>query len=876
VSRLESDAGGLGAAEARRRLEEHGPNTLPSRPPPTLLQVLLHQLANPLIYLLIAAGVVSLAIDHVTDAIFIFVVIAINAAIGTVQEWKAERSTQALQEMLEITARVRRDGTVSELPAEELVPGDVILLEAGARVPADLRLLKAASLAADESLLTGESQAVGKGVHPVDEDTEVVERTSLVFAASSVTAGRGEGIVIETGARTEVGKIAQAVTEQVAAKPPLVVRMDRFTRQLAIVVVGASAVVALIALRQGTPAVDVFFLAVALAVAAIPEGLPVAMTVVLSIATSRMAARQVIVRRLTAVEGLGSCTLIASDKTGTLTVNRQTVRLISLPPADRVELPEEGADREERAEAPDDPRLAEVARAGVLCNEAELGRDNGRVDARGDAIDVALIRFAETLGQDPLALRAESELSGEIPFAAERRYAAAFLSSADGVRAVMKGAAEVVLPRCARMAGKSGPLPVDQSALENETNALAADGYRVLAIAAGDISDPAGEPGADHLRDLTLLGLVATIDPLRPEAGDAVRRCRDAGITVAMVTGDHPATALAIARELAIASEDSEIVTGSALAELERGEREELDSAIARGRVFARVTPSQKLTIVDSLSRRGHFVAVTGDGINDAPALRRASIGVAMGSGADVVKDTAAIIVADDNFASIAAGVEEGRYAYDNLRKVTYLLVSTGAAEVLLFLGALVSGLPLPLTAVQLLWLNLVTNGIQDVALAFEPGEGEAMKRKPRPPTEGIFNPAMLSQVAVSGVVMAAVTFGLWTVLLAGGRDEFAARNLLLLSFVLLQNFHVFNCRSERRSVFGIPLFGNPFLILAVPAVQGLHILAMYLPFMREVLQVQPILVAEWLSLLALAASILVAMEIYKAVRRRLERAPSS
>ncbi|MDY0109985.1 MAG: HAD-IC family P-type ATPase [Candidatus Krumholzibacteria bacterium] len=858
---------GLDEAEVARRREEFGPNTLPGRKPPTLLAIFLHQFANPLIYVLLAAAVVSVVIGESKDAIFILLVILLNATIGTTQEWKAESSAAALQQLLSIQVRVKRGGGDRTVPAEELVPGDIVLLESGNKVPADLRLLTARSLEMDESFLTGESQAAAKTVDALDEDTGVSDRRNIAFAGATTTSGRGVGLVVATGPETEVGKIARSVTEGESSKPPLLIRMERFAHQISFIVLGASAALAAIAISQGIPWLEVFFLAVALAVSAIPEGLPVALTVALSIATSRMARRKVIVRKLTAVESLGSCQIIASDKTGTLTVNQQTVKQVRLPSGEDFAVTGEGYNGEgEVRAAQDETRLDETSRqhlerlvrAVILCNEAELERDGSRD------------------GQNERERGAWRHSGDAIPFESERRYAAqAFRSNvgdkANGeVTVVVKGAAETVLPLCRDMVGPERVVDLDREGMEAAALELADHGYRVLAVAEGELADEAAgaELAEDRLPPLTLLGLVGFIDPLRPEAKDAVQECHEAGIEVIMITGDHPATAQAIARDLGIAEGRDDVITGDELAAVgEPGSREFLD-AVNGHHVFARVSPLQKLDIVGALVEAGHFVAVTGDGVNDAPALRRANIGVAMGSGTDVAKDTAEMIVTDDNFASIVAGVEEGRFAYDNVRKVTYLLVATGAAEVLLFTLSLLAGLPLPLLAVQILWLNLVTNGIQDVALAFEGGEPGAMQRPPRRPSEGIFNGLMIQQTLVAGLAMGLLAFGLWAWLAPQTDAEIVAgRNLLLLLMVLLQNAHVFNCRSEYVSAFKVPLRRNTILVFGVLAAQGLHILSMQLPFMQSLLRIEPISFKQWGTLLLVAVPILAAMELFKAVR---------
>lgn len=878
-ARLATGAAGLSEAQVSERRREFGRNTLPGKKIPTLGVIFLHQFLSPLIYILLAAGVVSILIGEMTDAAFVLAVILLNAGIGSYQEWKAEKSAAALQQLLTVLARVNREGVERRIPAEELVPGDVVLLESGNRVPADIRLVQANNLAVDESLLTGESIASRKDTTLVAVDVPVSDRSNMAFAGSMVTAGRGTGIVVATGTDTEVGKIAGAVTHAQASKPPLVLRMEKSSRQISFAILGACTLLAAVAIAKEMPATEVFFMAVALAVSAIPEGLPVAMTIALSVATVRMARRHVIVRKLTAVEALGSCTIIASDKTGTLTVNRQSLRLLSLPSGDRFSVSGEGYAGEGEVTGADGRpldgtarfRVEALARAGILCNEATLLKEGEDWAHHGDAVDMALLALGYKLGLDPESVRREAAVLGEIPFESERRYAARFYREQDRVVVAVKGAVETVVPFCRTVLTGDGGVEIDPESITQEALSLAADGYRVLAVARGELDAVPESPAWDehHIPPLTLLGIIGLIDPPRPEVRAAVDKCKGAGVEVAMITGDHPATALAIARELGIADAETDLVTGGELDAVGPPDSPEFLELVKSVHVFARVTPLQKLHIVDALIQAGHFVAVTGDGVNDAPALRKANIGVAMGSGTDVAKDTASIIVTDDNFASIEAGIEEGRYAYDNIRKVIYLLVATGAAEVMLFALALLFGLPLPLLAVQLLWLNLVTNGIQHVGLALESGEQGAMQRPPRKPAEGIFNQLMVHQLVVSGATMGLVAFGLWYWLLAAGWEEAAARNLVFLLMVLLENFHVFNCRSEYRSTFRVPLRHNLVLVAGVLAAQGIHILAMHIPFMQSVLRVNPVSAGEWLHLFLLASVVLVVMEIFKLVKRR-------
>ncbi|MBW1791021.1 MAG: HAD-IC family P-type ATPase, partial [Deltaproteobacteria bacterium] len=515
-------------------------------------------------------------------------------------------------------------------------------------------------------------------------------------------------------------------------------------------------------------------------------------------------------------------------------------------------------------------RLDDLDRAGVLCNEASLTKEDGSWQHSGDAMDVALLSLAYKRGLDSETERGRFPIVGEIPFESERRYAATAYGDKESVHVALKGALEAILPFCTRMRTASGDQPLDQYILLRQAQELAETGYRVLAIATAPLpaTDKYSEFNEGHLTDLTLLGLIGFIDPLRPEGKQAVRESLEAGVRVIMITGDHPATAMAIAQELGIADSPEQVITGQQIDELNSYDTPEFFERIKHIRVFARVTPQQKLHIIDGLVKTGEFVAVTGDGVNDAPAMRRANIGVAMGSGTDIAKETALITVTDDNFASIVAGIEEGRFAYANVRKVTLLLISTGAAELILLGAAVLMGLPLPLLAVQILWLNLVTNGIQDVALAFEAGEKGVMKLAPRRPTEGIFDRKMIEQVLIGGVTMGLVCLVAWIVMLDNGMEEAVARNNLLTLLVLMQFYHVLNCRSESRSAFRVPLRDNPILMVGMLIAFGFYVLATQIPLMQSLLRTSPLPIERWLVLGGVASVIIIVMEIYKWVRR--------
>lgn len=863
---LSSSEAGLPGAEAAERLQTGGPNELPRQPVPGLGRILLRQFLSPLIYVLLLAAGLSILAGDVSDAAFIAVVLAINAGIGGYQEWRAEQSTRALQQLLRIRAAVLRDGEVQEIDSAEVVAGDIVWLESGNRVPADVRLLSASGLEIDESLLTGESLAVRKDAGWATEaGAAVADRRNMAYAGSTVVRGRGKGIVVATGTATAVGELALDVIGAAGGKAPLLVRMERFSHLVAIVVLVASLLIGSIGVfgwRLGVS--EMLFFGIALAVAAIPEGLPAALTVALAVASTRMAHRRVIIRRLAAVEGLGSCTLIASDKTGTLTQNELTVRQIVLPAGERMAVTGEGfapnghvVHGGEELTRPEPPALAALVRAAVLCNEGDLRLRDGAWVWRGDATDLALLSLGVKLGVVRPALLEEYPQINQIPYEPERQFAATYHRSAGGVRVLVKGAPERVLAMCA------GPVEAALGA----AGRMAAEGLRVLAVAEGE---PA--PGHDHAiappepGRLRFLGLAGMIDPLRSGVPEAIAACQRAGITVCMVTGDHPVTALAIARDLDLAHRPEQVVTGSMLAGQDAAA---LAATLTQARVFARVTPRQKLLLVEAARRMGHFVAVTGDGVNDAPALRAANIGVAMGKGGtDVARDAADIVLSDDNFASIVAGIEEGRVAYDNVRKVIYLLISCGAAELLALGSAVLIGMPMPLLPVQILWVNLVTNGIQGVALAFESNEGGVLRRQPRDPAEPIFNRLMIERTLVSAVFMAGVLLAAFAWMLRNGWPEPAARNVLLLLFVLFENFHVGNCRSETRSAFALPPWRSRLLLAGVGGALAAHGIALYTPLGHSILKTEAVGVPEWLVLVAVSSTIVAVMELHKLIWR--------
>ncbi len=865
---------GLTTEEALARLEEFGPNRLPAAKTSSVAVVFLRQFLSPFIYILMVAAAVSLAVGQLPSAIFIVAVLLLNACIGAVQEFSAERSAAALRDMVRGLARVMRDGHATSVDIEEIVPGDVVLLASGDRIPADMRLTDTDGLCVDESMLTGESLAVEKDAADRSRpDAPLAERHDQCFAGAIVTRGRGQGVVSATGLNTEIGGIAEKVTQARVSEPPLMIRIRRFTYQVAgAIMIAIVALAGLMLWRGGYEATAMVMMGIGLAVSTIPEGLPAALTVALAIGMRRMANQNVIIRKLVAVEALGSCTFICSDKTGTLTVNELTIHSAILPSGRTFKASGAGIAPGD-LEGAGDPLLRDLCVTGVLANESELDYAGDKVwTAEGDIVDVAFLVFAKKFGLSLGALRDAHQRRKLIPYESERAYSASI--NGDGTAAYLyaKGSPERILAASDRMQIDGEVVPVDRKRIEEQFEAMARQGYRMIALARRPASETPDRDGAETeaaLDGLIFQGMVAMIDPIRPEARDAIARCNTGGVGVAMVTGDHPATARAIGAELGLCAADATVVSGSMIREAVEKGPDAVRDLILPARVFARIEPMQKELIVETFMADGHFVAVTGDGVNDAPAMRRANVGVAMGkSGADVAKEAADIIITDDNFASIVSGVEQGRIVYNNIRKVIGLLTATGFSALLLFFLSVLAGLPMPLTAVQLLWLNLVANGLQDVALAFEPKEGGELTRKPRHPDEPIFERHIVEHVLIAGSAMGAIAFAVyWMSYNAFGHAD--ARNITLMLMVLFGNVHALSSRSETRSLFSIAPFANRFLAIATPGALALHLVSMHIPGLSGVLDIHPISPPVFAGLVAAALAFFLVEETHKFSIRR-------
>jgi Ca2+-transporting ATPase len=887
AQRLASDpARGLGAEEARARLAHHGPNELEQAEGVSAAGILLEQLTAPMILLLAGAGVLSAALGDETEAVVIFVVVALNAWIGFRQEYRAEKAMAALQAMATPTVSLVRDGSPQQLPAREVVPGDLVHLDAGARVPADGRLVEAHALRVEESALTGESVPVDKHPAPVAPDAPLAERMSMAYSGTSVAAGRGTMLVTATGMQAELGRVAGLLQGAEETKTPLQQRLDVLVRRLALAAGVIVIVVFLLGLVRGEAFDTLLLTAVSLAVAAIPESLPAVVTITLTLGAQRMLRREALIRRLYAVETLGSVTTICSDKTGTLTQNRMTVVGLDMA-GERRELTDE---REVGLDAlRGNPTLRLLLTGGALCNDATRAADGSLL---GDPTETALVAVAERHGLDKAAMEAVTPRVGELPFDSERKRMTTVHALPERVDTVpewlrdvfeldeetaprghvsfTKGALDGLLRCCTAVDVGGEALPLDDHWRDSARTAgerLAGEGVRVLGVAMRLWPDAEAVPQDGELeRGLTLLGLEGMIDPARPEVRDAVATCRAAGIRVVMITGDHPLTAAAIARDLGLAADGDGAVTGAELAALDA---EQVAETARRTSVYARVSPEDKLRIVDALQRDGEVVAMTGDGVNDAPALKQADIGVAMGiTGTDVTKDAADMVLQDDNFATIVGAVGEGRVVFDNIRKFIRNILSGNLAEVAIMVIAPLAGMPIPLLPLQILWLNLVTDGLPAMAFAVEPPEPGVMRRPPTALGESLLGSDRGVRIARRGAVLTVLLFV--PVYLLWDSGDGAWQTVLFTAIAFAELAGGFGMRSERISLWRLGPLTNRPLLAAVALTALLQILLVALPTARDILDLQPLDAGHWLIVLAIALAYLASVEADKALHRRV------
>lgn len=886
MERLGTGRAGLSAEEAAERLARFGPNRLapPKRRGP-LVRFLL-QFHNVLIYVLLAAVAVTVALGHWVDSAVILGVVLVNTLVGFFQEGKAEKALEAIRGMLSPKATVRRCGRRREIPAEELVPGDVVLLASGDKVPADLRLIEAKSLRIEEAALTGESEPVEKTLAPVDPEAPIGDRACMAYSGTLVTYGQGAGVVVATGAATELGRIGAMLEQVEQVETPLLRKMAAFARQLTVAILAAAALVfAFGILARDYSAADMFTAAVALAVAAIPEGLPAILTITLAIGVQRMARRNAIIRRLPAVETLGSVTVICSDKTGTLTRNEMTVRrVVTADGTFEVEgagyAPRGGFLVEGREAAVDDyPELLEIARAALLCNDAALREEAGEWRLEGDPTEGALVSLALKAGLHPRVEAEERPRIDAIPFESEHRFMATLHHDHAGHAFVyVKGAPERVLELCRAQRSRGEDRPLDLEYWHRRIEEAAAAGQRVLAAAFRAV-----EPGKRELLfaeveqgGFTLLALFGLIDPPREEAVRAVARCRGAGIRVKMITGDHAVTARAIGAQLGI-GDGVRALTG---VELESMDQAALRRAVQEADVFARASPEHKLRLVEALQANGEVVAMTGDGVNDAPALKRADVGVAMGrKGTEAAKEVAAMVLADDNFASIAHAVEEGRTVYDNLRKAITFLLPINGGESLSLVAAILLGATLPVTPVQILWVNMVSSVGLALALAFEPTEPDVMRRPPRPVGEPILSGFLLWRIALVSALFLSGIFGMFQWALARGASVEEARTVAVNTLVAMEVFYLFSVRYLRTPSFTFEgVKGTRPVLIAVFTVFGLQLLFTYAPFMELFFDSRPLPFWRGVEVVTVGMAVLVVLEVEKFLRRRIRAlaAPSS
>lgn len=862
LEELNTKMEGLNTSQVKERLEKDGYNCIPKKKKKSIFQIFLLEFKDPIIFIMITACIFSFIIGEVIDGIAIIFIIMVDAIMGTIQELKAEKSAQSLENMIKAKAHVIRGGKEINIDAEELVIGDIVLLESGNKISADLRILDSNNLTIDESVLTGESISSSKNSKIIEKQVGVADQTNMAFAGTSVMTGRATCVVVKTGIKTEIGTIASKVIDTKQAESPLMIRMKKFSKQISILVVVIAIILTiLLFIRNESPA-EIFLSVIALSVSAMPEGLPLALTLALTIGSNRMAKKNVIVKKLNSVESLGSCTVIASDKTGTLTLNEQTAKKIVLPDNSVFEIEGIGYNDKGKIIGDDINKAKEISFLGAINNEAELNLEDKEWKYLGDSIDVAFLALAKKQN-----IQINEKIIGKIPYESEKKYSAVFYEQEDKKYCTIKGSLEVVLQFCDTMKVKDKIIKLDSSLIKKQNEQLASLGYRVIALAKGNATNFTDKENYEQedLPNMTFIGLVAFIDPIRKETIDSIKTCKKAGIKVLMITGDHPLTAFAISKELNLANDLSQVTTGEKIDEYLKKGKKEFDKWIKTKNIFTRVSPIQKLEIIESLKRQGEFVAVTGDGVNDAPAINQAHIGIAMGSGTDVAKETSTMIIADDNFMSIVSGIEEGRNAYSNIRKVIYMLLSCGLAEVLFFFLSILFHLPMPLIAVQLLWLNIVTDGLQDLALSFEREEEELMNDKPRNPKEHVFDKVLRQEVILSGLFIGISVFILWTYLIKGLHfDIKIARGYVMAYMVFSQNFHVFNCRSEKRSTFKISIFKNPFVLLSISSSIILQIIIMEVPFFSTLLQTSSIPISHLVLILLYSLPIIIVMEIYK------------
>ena len=870
---------GLGAGDAASRLQEHGTNELKEKPGRSPVSMLISQFKQFLILILIAAALISAALGELLDAGAIAVVVVLNACLGFAQEYKAERAVRALKKLASPKARVRRDGEEALIDVRELVPGDIIILETGDRIPADCRILESVNMQADESMLTGESKPVSKTAEKLKAGLPVADRKNLLYMGTVLTNGRGSAIVAATGMGTEIGKIAEMLQETVDEETPLEKRLDHLGKQIGVSFLAITGVVFIAGLLRAQPWFDMFLTSVALAVAAIPEGLPTIVTITLALGLGRMAGKKAIVRRLSAVETLGSTAVICSDKTGTLTKNEMTVRRVWCY-GKGYDVSGEGYSPQgdfssggKRVDLRREQDLSLTLLAGALCSNAKL--ENGRGwHVFGDPTEGALLVAASKAGFDLKGLEKQHKRVAELPFDSERKMMSTVNRTGGKLEVYTKGATEMVLRECTHIMKEGKVVRItdaDRKRINAETRAMATDALRVLAVAFRRLPGEVKRFSVEELESgLTFIGLAGMIDPPRAEAKAAVKLCKQAGMRAVMITGDHKDTAVAVARELGLLGPGALVVTGE---ELEQMSDAKLAKDAEHIAVYARVSPLHKQRIVKALRAEKMIIAMTGDGVNDAPALKLADIGVAMGiTGTDVSKEASDMILLDDNFATIVAAVEEGRVIYDNIKKAVVYLLSCNIAEIMVMFFATVANLPLPLLPLQILWLNLVTDGLPALALAVEPASPDIMSKPPRDPKENVLTRRNSLFIATISLIVTVGTLGVFVLTLAGGAGLDYARTMAFTALVMLEHWLVLSMRSEDVTLRRIGLFSNSWMNVAFVSTFALQLAVIYLPPLQTVFRTVPLSLNDWILITAVSLCPFLLVEFAKGVRARFFR----
>ena len=852
---LSSSSQGLSAEEAGQRLLQHGPNELKAKKQTPLALVFLQQFLNPLIYVLLVAAVISVIARHFLDAIVIFGVLLLNAGIGTFQETQAEKAMKALMDMATPKAKVKRNGNIEIIPAHEIVPGDIVLFESGDKVPADVRLIEAVNLKSNESALTGESMPVDKNTNPVGEESAIADCEDMLFMGTIITNGRGTGVVVLTGMSTQMGKIATGIQEVPHEDTPLQKNIARLSRYLMFTFVGVCALLVVVGLLQGIGLFEMFLLAIAAAVASIPEGLPAVVTVVLAIGMRSMARRNAIIRKLVAVETLGSATVICSDKTGTLTLNQMTVRRL-FSQGHLIEVTGEGYEPKGDFKmaganlSSTDSRLGLLLRIGALCNDATLNITKGKTGIFGDPTEGALVVAAAKAGLDKAGLQSTYPRLDEIPFQSEKQYMATLHAERERNVIYIKGSVEKILTFCKFIYKDGKAVKIDASDIKEiseVSTSMAQEALRVIAMAYLEV--PASKTKIDDkvIQDnLVFVGLAAMADPPREEAKEAIRQCQQAGIKVVMITGDNKITAESIARQLDLPA--GKAVTGP---ELHKMSDQELAEQVDIISVFARIEPLHKLRIVNALKSRGHVVAMTGDGVNDAPALKAADIGISMGiSGTDVAKEASDMVLADDNFASVVAAIDEGRAIFTRLRNVLFYTLNTNFSELITLILALIFVGQSPLLAVQILWVNLVTDTAGDIPLGMEPKFGDELKQPPRHPSVGLIYPGLFIRIVVMAILIGLGTFLIfrWASPIMPVEE---ARSMAFCAMVAFEWFMAFSARSDEHTVFKLGFFRNKVLIGSISLAILLQLAVLYVPFLQAAFKTYPLNLQDWMVILS-------------------------